>query len=689
MSSEVSNPSARLLSSRDVAALLGISVAGVSNLRSRRSDFPTPIETETGFRYDEAEIREWAKRDGRKLLETPVTIELSPEQKFQQVALAAALASLNDLVAASIITLPIDQALSSVMELVTKKSPPELVHTSGILGALQLALHSLAGGSDSAEVTESALLEVLRDTRPRAHGGAGKSRWRRRVEEYADQQSLTELGRQSVYSTPADLAEWIVAASGPWHGSVCDPACGGGGILVAGAKYRGVRRDGFDITAEPLALAALRFLSLGIKGRFAEMDTLKFGLFSTGNGTYDMLHAYDTVVVDPPTGPCPEEYRSVPTFFGRPPTDDQTFLWFETALALLKDDGCAVAVSPLRTLETPGRALAIREEMLMQGAVTAIITLPGKMHRGPSTVRALWVLQQPREAKPVLLIDGSVLDGPEQLGPILRDFRSAQDGYRPVRGTVVVPIHRLKDAARNLVPWANAGQEPLLDSISARMEEPLGDALSIVHADFSPPVLAFDDTLDDSAQAIRQARASLEAAEQALQEMHTIGSIRVRPLMDYVESGDVMVMTPMSLDAGSRVEPVKEFLKFAFASAKTTSINYDLLPSDVVVSSEQGDLIATIAGASAELPSSTIAVLRSSDDTDSSELLTATINATRWDSSTRGRISLKRLLTFVMVPDIRESAPRMQELVIESLRAPHVLRETADALQRAINDLLY
>ena len=251
-------------------------------------------------------------------------------------------------------------------------------------------------------------------------------------------------------SSPA-LVSWMLAASGHISGVVIDPACGLGLLLAtaAGTPHANVERlIGIDTDPHALRIAALRLLGHGQHAEFIDGDSL-----DDSGPTRSLDGASDLVISDVPAGLNPE-WSNATTIFGRPPRNEQAYRWLARAYQLLKPGGRAVLCTPASTLNAPGRAAKFRQQLLKQGAVAAVITLPQGMRPGSAPDLAIWILEKRTQPQPrdVLSINGARLDqpklpgaGPAELASnlerlLLITATNTSDGSDPLMRTGADPV---------------------------------------------------------------------------------------------------------------------------------------------------------------------------------------------------------------------------------------------------------
>ncbi|GAB3895260.1 hypothetical protein GCM10029964_074890 [Kibdelosporangium lantanae] len=164
-------------------------------------------------------------------------------------------------------------------------------------------------------------------------------------------------------------------------GTVLDPACGTGSLLVAFAG-RDATLLGQEIDPGLAALAEVRLALRNVPTEVHAADSLL-------NDAYRGRFA-DVVVCDPPVGERQwghEELMHDERWeYGIPPRMESELAWVQHALAHVKPMGLvAILMPPSVAARRSGRR--IRAELLRRGALRAVIALPGPVH--------LWLLRRP------------------------------------------------------------------------------------------------------------------------------------------------------------------------------------------------------------------------------------------------------------------------------------------------------
>jgi predicted DNA-binding transcriptional regulator AlpA len=398
-----------LVSLADLAEMAGVSRPAVSNWRSRNDDFPIPVQ-ETGatslFRL--SELQTWMRKHGKRL-RAPTADQLMwsalnrirgqvrPEEAAEAgmvllgyMALAARLDDLRETTLRAAVESDVSALNSYVRHLGNEAQRMGFGDTfipdrelpwwwdqsrSFLTETIELALKF-----GVAEVFEALISAAARGSR-----GAGE------------------------HATPQSVAELIVTLAAPKGGTVFDPACGHGTLLLAASQNATapLTLTGQEINSHACRIARLRMFVHGLNADIAEGDTLM------GGGTVQAAK-YDLVLADPPFGASwrPEESMLRLRFpFGIPPRSRAEMAWLQSGIQQLNPGGQAIYVFPAGPLFRSGVERDIRCRLIQANAVQAIVVLPPMLYPSTGIAVALWIVGRPDERNDdrVLLVDASHL----------------------------------------------------------------------------------------------------------------------------------------------------------------------------------------------------------------------------------------------------------------------------------------
>lgn len=224
------------------------------------------------------------------------------------------------------------------------------------------------------------------------------------------------------FYTPHKISELVAKLGGPKPGNrICDPACGSGGLLIEAAREVGDRNFalfGMESNGSTWALARMNMFLHGFdSARIEWCDTLT----SPALVENDRLMKFDVVVANPPFSldkwgadeAASDRYNRF--WRGLPPKSkgDWAFISHMVEAALEKEGRVSVVV-PHGVLFRGAAEGRIRQKMIEENLLDAVIGLPGNLFTTTSIPVAILVLDRSREKgganqgrKDVIFVDAS------------------------------------------------------------------------------------------------------------------------------------------------------------------------------------------------------------------------------------------------------------------------------------------
>jgi predicted DNA-binding transcriptional regulator AlpA len=377
----------QLVSLADVAELTQVTRPAVSNWRRRHDDFPKPVR-ETGaislFRL--VEVQAWLTRHDKKQIEFTARQEvwrtLSVVRGYVTVtrAVEVCLWVLGMYVLNA--ELDEDDRLRSSSRYGT--APADLLDTAAhTVGEYLLGKPLELEPGEVSEMTP-VVAELPRLVR---EYGAGE------VCEALIAEASERQGKGSgQYVTPSGLAQLMIALAGPLEGMVYDFACGLGNVLMHAHWNRSpdieLYLNGDDKLPIAWMIAALRMLIHRAAGSIGNQDAAT---------THTSRNA-DFVFTDPPFGGHAD-----------------TWTWLDRTIHHLGKTGRGFHLTPMGPLFWSAREARYRRQLVKQGSVEAVITLPTGLYPHTAIPIALWLLRPPGKPRStVLLVNGSSLGAPKR-----------------------------------------------------------------------------------------------------------------------------------------------------------------------------------------------------------------------------------------------------------------------------------
>ncbi len=237
-------------------------------------------------------------------------------------------------------------------------------------------------------------------------------------------------GGAGQYFTPRDLIAAMVEAIAPEPGkTICDPACGTGGFLLAAhdylVKHHNLDREqkkllkngtlfGIELVDSVTRLCAMNMLLHGIGADFSQSEKSENGLPVTTKDALAGKHGeYDIVLANPPFGK--KSSVTVVNEAGEQTKESLTInrddFWASTSnkqlnflqhiFTILKQHGRAAVVLPDNVLFEGGAGETIRRELLKQADVHTLLRLPtGIFYAQGVKANVLFFDRKPAREKP-------------------------------------------------------------------------------------------------------------------------------------------------------------------------------------------------------------------------------------------------------------------------------------------------
>ncbi|MEW2632472.1 N-6 DNA methylase [Streptomyces sp. NPDC048389] len=473
------NPQASaLVTAADISRLAGVTRATVSNWRRRHPDFPAPTGgTDASPTYDLDAVRAWLYARGQLPEDTPAD-RLRTALRGHPGDGELALHLLPVVLAAA----RLDRRESEALPELRDDALLRWVRSAASDGA-----QDILGTEDTAYGPEAAgpLRALLRTV---AADGAETAT------DVLTERLLEDTGGTGTYLTPRPLAalmaRLLTDSTGAFPTTVLDPACGTGTLLAAAASAGATGLCGQDVLAAQAAQAAVR---LRLSAPEAAV-TVRAG-DSLRSDAFKGLTA-DAVLCNPPYGVRDWGHEDLAYdqrwAYGVPPKGEPELAWVQHCLAHLAPGGRAVLLMPPAVAErTAGRR--IRAQLVRDGALRAVISLPQGAATPLHIGLHLWVLERPdpqTEAPgTVLLVDAATarnrdLDWAAIDDTVLsawRPYLADRDGFTGAPGIAgAVPITDLLNEAVDLTPARHirtASRQTLRPALLARQASELYDRL--------------------------------------------------------------------------------------------------------------------------------------------------------------------------------------------------------------------
>lgn len=200
----------------------------------------------------------------------------------------------------------------------------------------------------------------------------------------------------NVHSAPRSFARFLNALLPPGGDTFVDLASGFGQTLMVAAEARPeIELVGKDINQEALAIAACRLFLISRHAILENSDLLES---PPGPG-------YDRVALHPPFGlRISDTQLARPWPFGLPLKGQSDLLWPQLAYQELGKGGYASVVLPTAALSRGGKARDVWARMISQGAIEAVISLPGNTQLNTALPVSVLLLRADASSRGILMV---------------------------------------------------------------------------------------------------------------------------------------------------------------------------------------------------------------------------------------------------------------------------------------------
>lgn len=242
--------------------------------------------------------------------------------------------------------------------------------------------------------------------------------------------ALSEGKDGGTFYTPASVVKYMVEVIKPEPGekTFLDPACGSGGMFVQTARYmhkhnRDIDRMkfrcyGVEKETDTVKLAKMNLLLNNVRGDITEANSFY-------SDPYDAFGKFDYVMANPPFNVDEVLYQRVkddPRFnqYGmtkatkgkgkdaKEIVSNANYLWISYFVTALNDNGRAGFVMANSASDAGSNDLEIRKNLIKEGIVKQMVTLPSNMFTSVTLPATLWFFDKARpehQKDEVLFID--------------------------------------------------------------------------------------------------------------------------------------------------------------------------------------------------------------------------------------------------------------------------------------------
>jgi len=231
------------------------------------------------------------------------------------------------------------------------------------------------------------------------------------------------------FFTPRSVVRLMVEIIEPHGGKVFDPACGSGGMFVQSAQFiaehrkelkgseSGVYVCGQEKTRDTVNLAKMNLAVNGLRGEIKQANTYY-------EDPYQSFGAFDYVLANPPFNVDDVSLSSVEidkrfNTYGIPRNKSKVkkadegketvpngnYLWINLFATSLKDQGRAALVMANSASDARHSEADIRQTLIEQNLIYAMLTLPSNMFYTVTLPATLWFFDKAKTDDKILFID--------------------------------------------------------------------------------------------------------------------------------------------------------------------------------------------------------------------------------------------------------------------------------------------
>lgn len=221
--------------------------------------------------------------------------------------------------------------------------------------------------------------------------------------------ALKEGKGKGEFYTPKSIVNLIAELLEPYSGILYDPCCGSGGMFVQSIRFveahagnkKNVSIYGQELTNTTYKLAKMNLAIRGIAANLGEQAADTFM-----NDQHKDLKA-DFIMANPPFNQkawrAESELTDDPRWEGYdvPPTSNANYGWILNIVSKLSQNGTAGFLLANGALSDSGTELSIRQRLIENNLVEAIIILPRNLFYTTDISVTLWVLNKNKKARTV------------------------------------------------------------------------------------------------------------------------------------------------------------------------------------------------------------------------------------------------------------------------------------------------
>ncbi len=231
----------------------------------------------------------------------------------------------------------------------------------------------------------------------------------RMYEYFLSKFAIAEGKGKGEFYTPKTIVNLIAELIEPYDGTLYDPCCGSGGMFVQSIKFieahhgnkKKVSIYGQEYTNTTYKLAKMNLAIRGISANLGEMAANTFT-----NDQHKDLKA-DYIMANPPFNQkewrAPDELTDDARWNGYevPPTSNANYGWILNIVSKMSQNGVAGFLLANGALSDDGTELKIRQRLIENDLVEAILILPRNLFYTTDISVTLWILNKNKKERTV------------------------------------------------------------------------------------------------------------------------------------------------------------------------------------------------------------------------------------------------------------------------------------------------
>lgn len=227
-----------------------------------------------------------------------------------------------------------------------------------------------------------------------------------RTYEYAIAQFAALEGKKAgEFYTPSSIVRTLVEILEPYEGRVYDPCCGAGGMFVQSARFienhqgrvDNISIYGQEANANTWKLAQMNLAIHGLEGDLGPGSADTFF-----NDLHKTLRA-DYILANPPFNMSEwggdKLVEDARWQYGVPPQGNANYAWMQHMIYHLSPKGKLGLVLANGSLSASGQEEKIREAIIRDDLVEAVIAMPDKLFYSTGIPVSLWIINKDKKQK--------------------------------------------------------------------------------------------------------------------------------------------------------------------------------------------------------------------------------------------------------------------------------------------------